>query len=170
MRVPGGVGGGPNQVLHRVSVSVSCQTSGLSFTRRPPRAALSTRRYALITAQPPRRAASQNSNCIRPAGRRARVCGRKVLNIPTPGGHADSPRAARLESVKSTRWWWAGGWGCQRVSSRPEFGHGIASMAWQLLNTPLNHPDHPAPTVCAHKLAQDGFHEKEKDAFSQKGP
>lgn len=100
-----GVQGG-DQVLHRVSVSVSCQTSGLSFTRRPPRAALSAQRYALITARPPQRAASQNSNYMRPAERtvRVRVYARNILNMPTPGGHADSPCAARLKSVKCTRW------------------------------------------------------------------
>lgn len=54
-----------DQMVHRVSVTVSCQTSGLSFTRRPPRAALSARQYALITAQPPQRAGPQNSNYMR---------------------------------------------------------------------------------------------------------
>lgn len=77
-----------DQVLHRVSVSVSCQTSRLSFTRRPPRAELSARRYALITARPPQRGEPQNSDCMGPVeqmGACARVCVCNILNMPSPG-------------------------------------------------------------------------------------
>lgn len=50
-----------DQVVHRVSMPVSCQASRLSFTGGAPRAVLSAQWYALITALPQRQAVSENS-------------------------------------------------------------------------------------------------------------
>lgn len=94
---------GRDQVVHRVSVSVSCQASRLSFTRRPPRAALSVRRYALIIAQPLRKAVPQNSKISVTQSWRlcGRVCGYgNIFNMHSPGARADSPSAMQLQKCE----------------------------------------------------------------------
>lgn len=90
-------------MVHRVSVSVSCQASRLSFTRRPPRAAHSVQRYALIIAQPLRQAVPQNSKIYvtHRVGGCARACVYgNIFNTHSPGAHADSPSAMQLQKCE----------------------------------------------------------------------
>lgn len=81
-----------DQVVHRVSASH--QAGRLSFRGgRPPRAALSTQWYALITAGSQRRARPENSKCMLLVWNGAYVC---IFNIQSPGAHFNSFTAMQM--------------------------------------------------------------------------
>lgn len=85
-----------DQVVHRVSASH--QAGRLSFCGgRPPRAALSSQWYALITAGSQRRARPENSKCMLLVWNGAHeplyVC---IFNIQSPGAHFNSFTAMQM--------------------------------------------------------------------------